>query len=163
MKYSYKRIFIHNTFKHFGKKWKNGNWSVGLKIFLIAFFKNWNSFWDFKFYRKDCFFKRGLKNFEENDLYKTVDIHDDTTAKAMVLFCLNVLNAFSSSWKESYLCSIEELHWGKYSLSSLVTIGILLTSAVHALLKYLLNSLFLFPCNFFHYLPCSFSIVFVFI
>ena len=80
MKYSYKRIFIHNTFKHFGKKWKNGNWSVGLKIFLIAFFKNWNSFWDFKFYRKDCFFKRGLKNFEENDLYKTVDIHDDTTA-----------------------------------------------------------------------------------
>ena len=80
MKYSYKRIFIHNTFKHFGKKWKNRNWSVGLKIFLIAFFKNWNSFWDFKFYRKDCFFKRGLKNFEENDLYKTVDIHDDTTA-----------------------------------------------------------------------------------
>ena len=36
-------------------------------------------------------------------------------------FYLSFLNVFSNSWKESSLCTIEALHWGKYSFTSLVT------------------------------------------
>ena len=57
--------------------WKP-NWSVVYNIsFQIyhLFFKNWNNVCDFKFFRKDWFFKRCLKNFEENALYRIADIH----------------------------------------------------------------------------------------
>ena len=101
------------------------------------------------------------------------------------LFGLRVIIALSNSWKESSLCYIDALHWGKYSITSLVTIETFLASAVPTLVKYLSNSfamlfpfsvlfsfyrfwlrtgfLFLFPCDFFYYLSCSLSIVFVFI
>ena len=104
----------------------------------------------------------------------------------IALFHSIVLNAFFYFWKESFLCSIKALHRGKYSLKSLVGIWFFLASAVLGLVKYSLTSftiflsflvipclvliafgrvrfLFLFPCYFFHYLPCLLSIVFVFI
>ena len=70
------QMIIHNTFKHFGRNWKNRNWSVVLKIFFITFLKNWNVC-DFKFSRKDYSFKWCLKIFEENDLYRIVYIHQN--------------------------------------------------------------------------------------
>ena len=74
------QTIIYNMFKHFRKNWKNRSWSVVFNIFLITFFKNWNNFCNFKFFRKDCFFKRCFKNFEENDLHRIVDIHNNITA-----------------------------------------------------------------------------------
>ena len=85
----------------------------------------------------------------------------------MTFFRLSVVNAFSNSWKESLLCSIEPLPWDNYSLTSLVNIGISLASAVPTLVKYLLNSFaisisfLVIPCvvfiagelDFFFYFP----------
>ena len=78
------QTIIYNTFKHFGKNWKNRNWSVVFNIFFITFFKNWNNFCNFKFFRKDYFFKRCLKNFEENCLYRIADIYNNITVKSII-------------------------------------------------------------------------------
>ena len=69
------QTIIHNRLKHFGKKWKNRNWSVVLNIFFIPLLKLYNNFLEF--------LKRCLKIFEENELYKIVDTYNDITVKTI--------------------------------------------------------------------------------
>lgn len=95
IKYLYKPLC--NTFKHFGKSWKNRNSSEVFNILFFIFFKNWNKFCDFKFFNKNCFFKRSLKN----EHYEIVDINNNNTAKrwgrrciATILFPFSALNCF---------------------------------------------------------------------
>ena len=137
------QTIVHNIFKNFGKKQKNRNCSVVVNIFFITFFQNWNNFCDLQFFREDCIFKRCFKNFEENHLHRIVDsiiILPLRPLQPITLFCSSLSIVFSNYWKENSLCPIEALHWGKYSLTSLVTTAILLAKAVPLLVKYFLNS-----------------------
>ena len=127
---------IPNTLKHFGR-----NWLVVFSIFFITFFKNWNHFCNYRFCRKDCFFKKCLKSFEENNPYRIVDLHNNVTVKTIptngfVLF-------------ERLKCFFFRILEEKVFL---VTIGNLLTRAMPTLVKYLLNS---FAISFsFLVIPC---------
>ena len=54
---------------------------VVFNMFFFTFFKNWNNFCGLKFLRKNYFLNRYRKNFEENALYRIVDINNNITVE----------------------------------------------------------------------------------
>ena len=88
-----KRIVIHELFrktikhytliymfKHYGKKLGEQKLVGSFQHFLYQPFESWNNFCDFKFFRKDSL-TRCLKIFQENELYRFVDIRNNITVK----------------------------------------------------------------------------------
>ena len=142
------------------------------------FLKTWITL-NFKFFRKDCFFNRCLKNFKRNSVSRIVEIHNNITVK---IIAINGL--VWASWMLFRVTEKKVLHWGEYLLVPLWIIWILLVSVVPTLVKYLLvflqfrilfyyfllsfyspwgrNISFFVSLLFFNYLPCLLSIVFVF-
>ena len=82
MKYSYKRLYIIRS----STLEKTGRIEIGRQFStfsLLPFLKTGITFAVLRFLG-DCFFKRFFKSFEENDLYRIIDIHDNITTKTIV-------------------------------------------------------------------------------